>query len=105
MPATAQTRQPKSRAPTQRRQTAYRSLTTKDAKNTKNSCLHFVLVVCFVVHTQDTSCPDCNARTRTVAYDPALMPTVREATHCLMRELGLTTIFGNPGSTELPLFR
>lgn len=33
------------------------------------------------------------------------MPSVREATHCLMRELGLTTIFGNPGSTELPLFR
>jgi len=33
------------------------------------------------------------------------MPTVREATHCLMRELGLTTIFGNPGSTELPFFR
>jgi benzoylformate decarboxylase len=33
------------------------------------------------------------------------MPTVREATVCLMRELGLNTIFGNPGSTELPLFR
>jgi benzoylformate decarboxylase len=33
------------------------------------------------------------------------MPTVREATICLLRELGLTTIFGNPGSTELPLFR
>jgi benzoylformate decarboxylase len=33
------------------------------------------------------------------------MPSVREATVCLMRELGLTTIFGNPGSTELPLFR
>jgi benzoylformate decarboxylase len=33
------------------------------------------------------------------------MPTVREAAHCLMRELGMTTIFGNPGSTELPLFR
>ena len=33
------------------------------------------------------------------------MPTVREVTHCLMRELGMTTIFGNPGSTELPLFR
>jgi benzoylformate decarboxylase len=33
------------------------------------------------------------------------MPTVREAAVCLMRELGLTTIFGNPGSTELPLFR
>ena len=25
--------------------------------------------------------------------------------YCLMRELGMTTIFGNPGSTELPLFR
>lgn len=33
------------------------------------------------------------------------MPTVREAVICLLRELGLTTIFGNPGSTELPLFR
>ena len=28
--------------------------------------------------------------------------TVREATHALMRDLGMTTIFGNPGSTELP---
>ena len=33
------------------------------------------------------------------------MPTVREAVVCLLRELGMTTIFGNPGSTELPLFR
>jgi benzoylformate decarboxylase len=33
------------------------------------------------------------------------MPTVREATICLLRELGMTTIFGNPGSTELPFFR
>jgi benzoylformate decarboxylase len=33
------------------------------------------------------------------------MPTVRDATVCLLRELGMTTIFGNPGSTELPLFR
>jgi benzoylformate decarboxylase len=33
------------------------------------------------------------------------MPSVREATVCLLRELGMTTIFGNPGSTELPLFR
>jgi benzoylformate decarboxylase len=33
------------------------------------------------------------------------MPTVRETVICLMRELGMTTIFGNPGSTELPLFR
>jgi len=31
--------------------------------------------------------------------------TVREAALSLLRELGLTTIFGNPGSTELPMFR
>src|SRR5579859_1520313 len=31
--------------------------------------------------------------------------TVRDATICLLRELGITTIFGNPGSTELPLFK
>jgi benzoylformate decarboxylase len=33
------------------------------------------------------------------------MPTVREVVVRLMRDLGMTTIFGNPGSTELPLFR
>jgi benzoylformate decarboxylase len=31
--------------------------------------------------------------------------TVREAVYSLMREFGLTTVFGNPGSTELPMFR
>lgn len=31
--------------------------------------------------------------------------TVREAVQSLLREFGLTTIFGNPGSTELPMFR
>ena len=31
--------------------------------------------------------------------------TVREAAHGLMRELGMTTVFGNPGSTELRMFR
>src|SRR3984885_2436597 len=31
--------------------------------------------------------------------------TVREASYALMREFGLTTVFGNPGSTELPMFR
>ena len=31
------------------------------------------------------------------------MPTVREATFDLFRKLGMTTIFGNPGSTELPM--
>jgi benzoylformate decarboxylase len=33
------------------------------------------------------------------------MATVREAVMNLWRQLGMTTIFGNPGSTELPLFR
>ena len=31
--------------------------------------------------------------------------TVRDALYALLREFGLTTLFGNPGSTELPLFR
>ncbi|MGC1520032.1 MAG: benzoylformate decarboxylase [Steroidobacteraceae bacterium] len=31
--------------------------------------------------------------------------TVRGAVYALLREFGLTTVFGNPGSTELPLFR
>src|ERR671926_837351 len=33
------------------------------------------------------------------------MGTVREATFDLLRELGMTTIFGNPGSTELPFLQ
>jgi benzoylformate decarboxylase len=31
------------------------------------------------------------------------MPTVREAAFDLFREHGMTTVFGNPGSTELPM--
>ena len=31
--------------------------------------------------------------------------TVRDATIALLRSLGMTTIFGNPGSTELPFFK
>ena len=31
--------------------------------------------------------------------------TVRDAVFRLLRDFGLTTIFGNPGSTELPMFR
>src|SRR5690554_2983061 len=31
--------------------------------------------------------------------------TVREAVIELLRSLGMTTVFGNPGSTELPMFR
>ena len=37
------------------------------------------------------------------ASNPPLI-TVREATLAFLRSVGLTTIFGNPGSTELPLF-
>lgn len=33
------------------------------------------------------------------------MATVREATFDLLRELGMTTVFGNPGSTELPFLK
>jgi benzoylformate decarboxylase len=33
------------------------------------------------------------------------MPSVREAVIKLLADLGMTTIFGNPGSTELPLLR
>ncbi|HMD51151.1 MAG TPA: benzoylformate decarboxylase [Solirubrobacteraceae bacterium] len=33
------------------------------------------------------------------------MPTVRDATFDLLRAHGMTTIFGNPGSTELPMLR
>ena len=34
----------------------------------------------------------------------ATRPTVREAAYDLLRAFGLTTIFGNPGSTELSMF-
>ena len=30
--------------------------------------------------------------------------SVRDATLQFLRSVGLTTVFGNPGSTELPLF-
>src|ERR671915_1507634 len=33
------------------------------------------------------------------------MATVREATFDLLRRLGVTTVFGNPGSTELPFLK
>src|SRR5665647_1648355 len=36
---------------------------------------------------------------------PDVRPTVRDAVLNLLRHLGMTAIFGNPGSTELPLFR
>ena len=36
---------------------------------------------------------------------PGASATVREAVFALLRDFGLTTVFGNPGSTELPMFR
>ena len=33
------------------------------------------------------------------------MSTVREVTYEVLRNLGMTVIFGNPGSTELPFLR
>ncbi|MGC2507625.1 MAG: thiamine pyrophosphate-binding protein, partial [Candidatus Acidiferrales bacterium] len=33
------------------------------------------------------------------------MTTVREATYEVLRDLGMTTIFGNPGSSELPFLK
>jgi benzoylformate decarboxylase len=37
--------------------------------------------------------------------ETAEVPTVREVTYEVLRQLGMTTIFGNPGSTELPFLR
>lgn len=36
---------------------------------------------------------------------PTKTPTVREAVFALLRDLGINRVFGNPGSTELPMFR
>ena len=45
-------------------------------------------------------------RVATVAPTPELASgSVREAAYALFRAFGMTTVFGNPGSTELPLFR
>src|SRR5712692_2377549 len=35
----------------------------------------------------------------------AVLSTVREITYEVLRKLGMTVIFGNPGSTELPFLR
>jgi benzoylformate decarboxylase len=34
-----------------------------------------------------------------------ILSTVREATYQILRDLGMTVVFGNPGSTELPFLR
>ena len=40
-----------------------------------------------------------------VARQSGSLITVRQAVFDLLRSFGLTTVFGNPGSTELPMFR
>jgi benzoylformate decarboxylase len=42
---------------------------------------------------------------QTLTPSPTAAPTVRDAVIALLRHFGMTSIFGNPGSTELPLFR
>src|SRR5258708_39050974 len=42
---------------------------------------------------------------RQAREDTAIAMTVRAAVLDLLRAFGMTSIFGNPGSTELPLFR
>src|SRR5258706_10429194 len=43
--------------------------------------------------------------TSNLVQDTDIAMTVRAAVLDLLRAFGMTTIFGNPGSTELPLFR
>src|ERR1700681_1700217 len=43
--------------------------------------------------------------TPNLAQDAVMAMTVRAAVLDLLRDFGMTSIFGNPGSTELPLFR
>lgn len=49
--------------------------------------------------------PTPSSAPATSAPASAAPSTVRTAVLALLRELGMTTIFGNPGSTELPMFR
>ena len=48
-----------------------------------------------------------NSTTRVLSANPAStsQTTVRDAVIDLLRRFGMTRVFGNPGSTELPLFR
>ncbi len=46
-----------------------------------------------------------NDKSSTVKQTPAVGLTVYDATYNLLRTLGLTTVFGNPGSTEQPFLK
>src|SRR5215469_18867038 len=54
--------------------------------------------------TEETAMDDATA-TQRMSTGKSRQVTVREAVIHLMRGFGCTTLFGNPGSTELPLFR
>ena len=42
---------------------------------------------------------------KSAGVDAGSLVSVRDAAFALLRSFGLTTVFGNPGSTELPMFR
>ena len=46
-----------------------------------------------------------NDKSSTANQTPAVGLTVYDATYNLLRTLGLTTVFGNPGSTEQPFLK
>ena len=61
--------------------------------------LAFGRAVCFVAgETAELTTPS-------IVQDTDITMTVRAAVLDLLRAFGMTSIFGNPGSTELPLFR
>ncbi len=48
---------------------------------------------------------EANVGTQIIGQETSGLITVRDAVFDLLRSFGLTTVFGNPGSTELPMFR
>ncbi len=63
------------------------------------------LAPCYVAARTPSDILPGRARVRTRMHKGVAMATVREVTMDLLRGLGMTTIFGNPGSTELPFLR
>src|SRR4051795_10646348 len=53
----------------------------------------------------ERSCMFCYAAPRSFPSRNHLMKTVHATTYDLLRQHGLTTIFGNPGSNELPFLK
>src|SRR5437879_6259265 len=55
--------------------------------------------------TEAHDCLSMAMPTPSLVQDTEIAMTVRAAVLDLLRAFGMTSIFGNPGSTELPLFR